>query len=87
MDEKLCMNCRHYERHTEDEPGSGFCLRYAPRPFTTYLRGDENRVDEVSYTWWPSVIGDHDRCGEFEPREAREAQRGLSGYTVQILHL
>lgn len=78
-----CGECRFYVEETaasDTEPGNGFCVRYAPRPFPWFaIRGlleaiggrDWHRDDRCSFIHdgqepcWPRVMYG-ERCGEFQ---------------------
>jgi hypothetical protein len=60
-----CETCRFWQQWHGSQ---GFCRRYAPKPAVV----DGERVDTV---YWPDTNGEHDWCGEHEPRpeSSREA--------------
>jgi len=77
----LCFDCKFFhvvsgKELTEDdwrEDLDGECRRHTPAlgEIITRQDGDEERW----YGEWPRVMAGN-WCGEFEPREAREAQQG-----------
>ena len=74
-----CGNCKHFQEGLES---SGFCRKYAPKPYGLNL--EKSNALEY-FTIWPQVMID-DYCSEleFDKQVLRDAPRRVIGTQLVI---